>query len=115
MTLAATPATAREMPQTMAAPASNGAHLVIGLSATSPVWISATIDGRPGTRQLLRAGEQRTIQIGQELVLTASDAAAIHLTLNGAEARELGRPGEAVTTRLNLTNFRNYLRGGQPR
>jgi hypothetical protein len=46
------------------------------------------------------------------LVLTAGDASAITLTLNGAEAKSLGKAGEVVTARLNLTNFKGYV---QPR
>jgi hypothetical protein len=31
------------------------------------------------------------------------------LTLNGAEARPLGRTGEVITARLDLANFKEYL------
>ena len=43
------------------------------------------------------------------MVLTAGDASAISLTLNGAEAKPLGKSGEVVTTRVNLANFKDYL------
>jgi hypothetical protein len=45
-------------------------------------------------------------------VLTAGDASALALTLNGAEGRPLGRAGEVVTARFNLANFKRYV---QPR
>jgi cytoskeleton protein RodZ len=115
VTLTATAATAREAPQTMAAPVNDAAHLVIGLSAVSPVWIRAAIDGQPGMRQLLRAGEERTIEVGRELVLTADDAASVRLTLNGEEGKPLGKPGEVVTARLTPANFRDYLPTNVPR
>jgi len=31
------------------------------------------------------------------------------MTLNGAEAKPLGKAGEVVTTRVNLNNFKDYL------
>jgi hypothetical protein len=43
------------------------------------------------------------------MVLTAGDASAITMTLNGADAKPLGRAGEVVTARLNLTNFKDFL------
>jgi uncharacterized protein DUF4115 len=60
----------------------------------------------------MEAGERHTIDVRRELVLTVGDAAAIAVTLNGAEARPLGNPGEVVTVRLNLANVNRYL---QPR
>ena len=50
-----------------------------------------------------------TLAVPTELVLTAEDAGAVVLTLNGAAARLLGRAGEAVTARVTPTNFRDYL------
>ena len=46
---------------------------------------------------------------GRELVLTAGDASALAVTLNGAEARPLGKAGQVVTARLNPSNFKEYL------
>jgi cytoskeleton protein RodZ len=83
--------------------------LVVGLSVRRPVWVSATVDGQKALEQLLQAGEQRTIDVRRELVLTAGDASALGMTLNGAPARALGRSGEVVTTRINMTNFKDYL------
>jgi hypothetical protein len=42
-------------------------------------------------------------------VLTAGDASALTITLNGAAAKPLGKPGEVVTARLNLANFKDYV------
>jgi hypothetical protein len=92
-----------------AASASGDEHLTVGLSATKPCWISATVDGQKAIERLLQAGEQKTVEVRREMVLTAGDASAITLTLNGAEARPLGRAGEVVTTRVNLSNFKELL------
>jgi cytoskeleton protein RodZ len=100
----ASPAAAEAAPATAAA----DDHLTVGLSARRPVFVSATVDGRTIER-LLKAGERQTIEVRREIVLTAGDAAAISMTLNGAEARALGKAGDVVTARLNLTNFKDYL------
>ena len=84
-------------------------HLTASLTARRPCWVSATVDGEKAIARLLQPGEQRTIDVRREMVLTVGDASAIALTFNGAETRPLGKPGEVVTVRFNLTNFKDYL------
>ena len=67
------------------------------------------MDGQKAIERLLQAGEQQTVDVRREMVLTAGDASAIALTFNGADARPLGKAGEVVTARFNLTNFKDYL------
>jgi hypothetical protein len=43
------------------------------------------------------------------MVLTAGDASALALQFNGADGRALGKSGEVVTARFNLTNYKDYL------
>ena len=84
-------------------------RLTVGLSATRPCWVSATVDGRKAIERLVQVGEQHTMEVHRELVLTVGDASALTITLNGAAAKPLGRSGQVVTARLNLTNFKEYL------
>ena len=84
-------------------------RLTIGLSARRPVWVSATVDGQQAISRLLQAGEKQTIDVKREMVITAGDAAALALTLNGANGRPLGKVAEVVTVRINLTNYKDYL------
>ena len=84
-------------------------RLIVRVSATRNCWVSATADGARAIQRLMRPGEQATIEVRRELLMTTGDAAALVITLNGAEARPLGRSGEVVTTRLDLTNYRGYL------
>ena len=83
--------------------------LRVALSATRESRIWATVDDEKTVEYLMQPGERRTMDVRRELVLTARDAGAIVMTLNGAAAKPLGKQGEVVTTRLNLTNFREYL------
>ena len=70
----------------------------------------ATVDGKKTVNRLFQVGEQETLEARHDLVLTAGDAGAIVMTLNGALAKSLGRPGETITARVTRTNFRDYLR-----
>lgn len=96
-------------PAAVAAQHTAASGLTVGLTARRPVWVFATLDGQKAIERLLRAGEQQTLDVHRELVLTAGDAAAISLTLNGAPARVLGKAGEVVTTRVGPSNYKEYL------
>jgi hypothetical protein len=37
------------------------------------------------------------------------DASAVMMTLNGADARALGKVGDVVTARLTLANYKDFL------
>jgi cytoskeletal protein RodZ len=84
-------------------------RLTVGLSVTRPCWVTATVDGQRTINRLLQPGERNTIEVGKELVLAAGDASALTLTLNGAEAKPIGKTGEVVTLRLTPANFKGYL------
>ena len=90
-----------------AAPSPDG--LTIALTATRPCWVSATVDGKKTIERLLQTGERQTVAVRREMVLTAGDAAAIAVQFNGAKGRPLGKTGEVVTARFNLTNYKDYL------
>jgi len=88
---------------------SPGDQLTVILSFSGPCWISATVDGQRSVQRLYRPEDQETLDIRRELVLTAGDAAAVKMTVNGAAARPLGKAGQVVTARVNLANFKEYL------
>jgi len=83
--------------------------LMVGLTTTAPCWVSAVVDGQRVLERRLEAGERQFLEVRRELVLTAGDAGALSLTLNGASARPLGKSGAVVRTSVNLTNFKDYL------
>ena len=59
--------------------------------------------------RVMRAGEQQTMAVRRELMLTVDDGSALTMTINGAAAKPLGPPGQGVTARLDLMNFKDYL------
>jgi cytoskeleton protein RodZ len=89
------------------APAAAG-RLTIVLSASRPSWVSATVDGGK-SEGFLQAGERRTIEARQDVLLTIGDAGAVTMTLNGAATKPLGKAGDVVTRRLEVRNFKEYL------
>ena len=88
-------------------PATN--RLVIQLKAVQRSWVSADVDGQPALRRALQPGDEQTLDVRRDVVLTVGDGGAITVTLNGAAAKPIGPSGQTATARLNLTNFREYL------
>jgi cytoskeleton protein RodZ len=85
--------------------------LTVSLLATRECWVRMMVDGERTAGRLMRAGEQQTIDVRGEFVLTAGDASALAMRLNGVAAKTLGKAGQVVTVRLNTSNFTRYLSG----
>jgi cytoskeletal protein RodZ len=90
-----------------AAPA--GDRLTVGLTVKRPCFVTAMVDGEKKIERLLQPGEGPAIEVKREIVLTAGDASAISMTVNGADTKPLGKAGEVVTRRVTLTNYKDYL------
>lgn len=84
-------------------------RVTISLTTSRACSLSLIVDGERAPQRLFRPGERQTVEIRRELVVTADDAAAIVMTVNGIAARPLGRTGELVTARVTPSNFRQFL------
>ena len=83
--------------------------LTVQVSAARPSWISIIVDGARAVQREFKPGEDATFEVRQEMVLTAGDAGAVSVLLNGMPAKPIGGSGQVVTLRLNPSNFKNYL------
>jgi cytoskeleton protein RodZ len=86
-----------------------GDLLAVALTVKRPCWVSVTVDGQKSIERLLKPGEQQALTVRRDIVLTAGDASAIALQFNGADARPLGKPGEVITARFTLANYKDFL------
>ncbi len=72
-------------------------------------WVSLTVDGEQVFSALMRAGDKRQVTARDEILLNIGDAGAFAYTLNGSEGRPLGAPGEVVSKRITLADYKNYV------
>ena len=84
-------------------------RVTVAVVATGPCWVSAIVDGERVVAREFQTGERLAFEVGRSVVLTAGDAAALSVTINGEEARPLGGSGQVVTVRVTPTNFKEYL------
>jgi cytoskeleton protein RodZ len=104
------PATAGAVASSLPAASPDPAERVtVAVVATKPCWVSAIVDGERVVAREFQTGERIAFEVGRSVVLTAGDAAALAVTINGEEARPLGSAGQVVTVRVTPTNFKEYL------
>jgi cytoskeleton protein RodZ len=84
-------------------------RVTVAVVAIGPCWVSAIVDGERVVAREFQSGERISFEVGRSVVLTAGDAAAVAVTINGEEARPLGTAGQVVTVRVTPTNFKEYL------
>jgi cytoskeleton protein RodZ len=84
------------------------ARLRMEISATGPCWISATLDGGRTLARLMAPGERAILRAADAIVIRVGDAGSFRYTLNGEPGRPLGGPGQAVTERIDTSNFQGY-------
>jgi hypothetical protein len=81
----------------------------IEFSTQGPCWLAANADGENVLTKLLQAGDRRTIDVREELLLRVGEPGALSFSINGRAGRPLGRPGEPVTVRITRDNYREFL------
>ena len=92
---------------TPAAATSSG--LTMEISPKASCWVSVTVDGEPTFSGLMSPGEKRQVTAREEVLVTVGDAGAFTYSLNGRPGKPLGAPGEVVSKRINLSNFKDLI------
>ncbi len=83
--------------------------LRVVLSVSIPSWVIASVDGATAVDRLFEVGDEQTLEVKDELVLTAGNRVAIAMTLNGAPAKPLGKTPSPLKVRITRANFTTYL------
>ena len=87
----------------------NPGMLRVDLHATGPSWIGARADGAPVVSRLMNTGDRQSFEARDEIVLRVGDPGTLELSINGARSRPLGKPGHAVTVRINPKNYADFV------
>lgn len=73
-------------------------------SLTGKCWLHVEADGKVLFEGILQKGEAQTWKAERELVITAGNAGALELVLNGKPTGKLGKNGEVVTKKFTGEN-----------
>jgi cytoskeletal protein RodZ len=83
--------------------------LTMEIAPKAACWVSVTVDGEPTFSGVMNAGERRQVSARDEVLVTVGDAGAFAYTLNGQSGKPFGAPGEVVSKRINLSNYKDLL------
>jgi cytoskeleton protein RodZ len=84
--------------------------LVVVLTATGDCWLSISVDGTRVPSRTLQAGERVEFAVQRSMTMTAGNAGALAITLNGKPARPLGAAAQVVTTTITAAGYEALLR-----
>ena len=97
--------------ETAPAPAAllaQASRLTMEIAPKAACWVSVTVDGEPTFSGLMNPRDKRQISAQDEILVTVGDAGAFAYRLNGSEGKPLGAPGEVVSRRITLNNYKDY-------
>ena len=89
---------------------SRQAPLVVVLELAEPCWLSVNLDGTRQPSRTAGAGERIEFAVQRSITITAGNAGALSMTLNGKPARALGAEGKVVTATIPASGFERFLR-----
>ena len=88
--------------------AAHASTIRMELTSRSSSWVSITADGASVFSGLMAAGDRRSIDANELIVLSVADAGAVSYTVNGMTGLPLGAPGEAVSRRITVSNLHEF-------
>ena len=108
-----------ESPQTEILPVGGFGQTPVGVVRPVPVVVTLTIssrcqlrliaDGNEILSRTMEPGESLPIELGAELLLLGDNAAAVQFSINGQAGRQLGAPGDVLSTRIGRDDYQDFL------
>ena len=107
--VAGSPAAAVTTTGTAQAAPDEADRVSLHVAVTEDCWIRVRVDGAVVFAELLRAGAERDVRPGREVLLDVGNAGAVKWTVNGRSARSLGRRGQTGSARLTKDTISQYV------
>jgi len=76
------------------------ATVSVAIEATSPAWVTASVDGRRVVYRTLQPGDRETLRGRENIAVRVGDAGAVRLQINGGPASVMGPSGAVRSTRI---------------
>jgi len=93
-----------------AGPPPVSAPLVVVLTVSDECWLSVSVDGTRMPSRNYESGERVEYAVQRSITVTAGNAGAVAMTLNGKPGRPLGESGQVVTTTISAAAYEAFLR-----
>ncbi|MEP6782785.1 MAG: RodZ domain-containing protein [Acidobacteriota bacterium] len=83
--------------------------VVVTLTISSRCKLRVVADGKEIVARTMEPGETLPIELGNELLLLGDNASAVQFSINGQAGRQLGEPGEVLSTRIGRDDYQDFL------
>jgi cytoskeleton protein RodZ len=83
--------------------------VVVTLTISSRCQLRVVADGNEILARTMEQGETVPIELGSELLLLGDNAAAVQFSINGQAGRQLGEPGDVLSTRIGRDDYQDFL------
>ena len=83
--------------------------VVLTIAISSRCQLRVTADGREVLGRIVEAGETVPVEMGDEVILSGDNAAAVQFSINGQAGRVLGAPGEPLSVRIGRDDYDAFL------
>ena len=83
--------------------------VVVTLTISSRCQLRVVADGNEVLGRTMEQGETLPIELGSELLLLGDNAAAVQFSINGQAGRQLGEPGQVLSTRIGRDDYQDFL------
>jgi cytoskeleton protein RodZ len=90
-------------------PVSRPVPVVVTLTISSRCHLRVVVDGAEIVGRVMEPGETVPIELGEEIVLLGDNASAVQFSINGQAGRQLGEPGDVLSTRIGRDDYQNFL------
>jgi cytoskeleton protein RodZ len=84
-------------------------QIALHVDATEDSWVRVRVDGAATFAEMMHAGDKRDFKPGHEVVLDVGNAGAVRWSVNGRQARSLGRSGQTGSARITKATLPRYL------
>ena len=83
--------------------------VVMTLTLSSRCALRIVADGREVIGRTVEAGESLSVELGDEVLLSGDNAAAVQFSINGQAGRALGNAGESLSVRIGRDDYEFFL------
>lgn len=83
--------------------------LAVSILAREACWLSLSVDGAKVVARVLQPGERVAYRARTHMILSAGNAGALALTINGKPGKPLGRSGEVVTRTMTVASMNDFF------
>ena len=83
--------------------------VVLHVGVSQDCWVRVRVDGVVAFAEVLHAGDERDVKPGRDVLLDVGNAGAVRWTVNGRNARSLGRFGQTGSAHLSKDTLGQYV------